>query len=313
MLQPQVVDLNAVVSRLEPVLQRALGETSRLVLNLESELGPVKADPGQMDQVLLNLTFNARDAMPGGGVLTIETADVALDTAYIAAKDLGSMTAGRYVTLAVSDTGQGMDRETLGHVFEPFFTTKPVGEGTGLGLSTVYGIVKQSGGFVWVYSEPGLGTTFKLYLPVGMSDASQPVEPAAEPVPGGREVILVAEDDASVRSVLARSLRDYGYRVLEARDGAEALEVAASEPVPPSLVVADVVMPRLSGQPLSAELLKRWPGLSVLFISGYTNLDSVNKGLVAEGREYLQKPIEPEALARKVRVMLEAKKGTTQE
>jgi two-component system, cell cycle sensor histidine kinase and response regulator CckA len=217
------------------------------------------------------------------------------------------------VTLAVSDTGQGMDRETLGHVFEPFFTTKPVGEGTGLGLSTVYGIVKQSGGFVWVYSEPGLGTTFKLYLPVGMSDASQPVEPAAEPVPGGREVILVAEDDASVRSVLARSLRDYGYRVLEARDGAEALEVAASEPVPPSLVVADVVMPRLSGQPLSAELLKRWPGLSVLFISGYTNLDSVNKGLVAEGREYLQKPIEPEALARKVRVMLEAKKGTTQE
>jgi two-component system cell cycle sensor histidine kinase/response regulator CckA len=241
-------------------------------------------------------------------VLTVETADVVLDSAYVAAKGLRTMSPGRYAMLAVSDTGHGMDRETLGHVFEPFYTTKPVGEGTGLGLSTVYGIVKQSGGFVWVYSELGLGTAFKIYLPVSASAASGSTAPAPEPVHGGQEVILVAEDDAPVRSVLARSLRDYGYRVLEARDGAEALEVALKEPVPPSLVVADVVMPRLSGQQLSAELLKRWPELSVLFISGYTNLDSVSRGLVAEGREFLQKPIEPQELARKIRVMLETKR-----
>jgi len=310
MLQPQVVDLNLVVGRLEAVLQRALGETSRVVLKLASDVARVNADPGQLDQVLLNLTFNARDAMPGGGVLTVETADVVLDSAYVAEKGLRTMSPGRYAMLAVSDTGHGMDRETLGHVFEPFFTTKPVGEGTGLGLSTVYGIVKQSGGFVWVYSEPGQGTAFKIYLPVSTAAASRATVPAPEAIHGGQEVILVAEDDAPVRSVLARSLRDYGYRVLEARDGAEALEVASKEPVPPSLVVADVVMPRMSGQQLSAELLKRWPELAVLFISGYTNLDSVSKGLVPEGYDFLQKPIEPQVLARKVRVMLEKTEKT---
>jgi len=314
LLVTQVVDLNVVVGRLEAVLQRALGETSRVVLKLDADLGPVRADPGQLDQVLLNLTFNSRDAMPAGGVLTVETADVVLNSAYVAAKGLRTMAPGRYAMLAVSDTGHGMDRETLGHVFEPFFTTKAVGEGTGLGLSTVYGIVKQSGGFVWVYSEPGLGAAFKIYLPVSTTGSSRAAMPAPEAVHGGQEVILVAEDDAPVRSVLARSLRDYGYRVLEARDGAEALEVASKQPAPPSLVVADVVMPRLSGQQLSAELQKRWPELSVLFISGYTNLDSVNKGLVAEGREFLQKPIEPEALARKVRGMLEgARTAVTRE
>jgi CheY-like chemotaxis protein len=238
--------------------------------------------------------------------LTIETAEVTLDDAYVAAKDLRSMTSGRYIMLMMSDTGQGMDRETLSHIFEPFFTTKGVGEGTGLGLSTVYGIVKQSGGFLWVYSEPGHGTAFKVYLPGVTSSSGETVAPSSPSVEGGVELILVAEDDDAVRSILARSLRDYGYTVLEARDGAEALDVASKAAAPPSLVIADVVMPRLSGQHLSAELHKRWPDLPMLFISGYTNLDSVSRGLVEEGREFLQKPIEPEVLARKVRGMLGA-------
>jgi CheY-like chemotaxis protein len=277
-----------------------------VVLGLAADRGPVKADPGQLDQVLLNLTFNARDAMPGGGLLRIETANVTLDDAYVAAKGLRAMAPGPYVMLMMSDTGQGMDRETLGHIFEPFFTTKGVGEGTGLGLSTVYGIVRQSGGFLWVYSELGHGTAFKIYLPAITSSSAEPIAPSSLSVEGGAELILVAEDDDAVRGVLARSLRDYGYTVLEARDGAEALDVASKAGAAPSLVIADVVMPRLSGQHLSAELHKRWPDLPMLFISGYTNLDSVSRGLVEEGREFLQKPIEPEVLARKVRGMLGA-------
>jgi PAS domain S-box-containing protein len=305
MLQPQIVDLSTAVRKLEPVLQRALGETSRLVLSLAPDLGPVKADPGQLDQVLLNLTFNARDAMEGGGVLTVETMNVVLDRAYVAAKGLQTMAPGPYAVLMVSDTGHGMTKELLGHVFEPFFTTKGVGRGTGLGLSTVYGIVKQSGGFVWVYSEPGHGTAFKIYLPVVASSSSGWDAPAPPSVEGGREVILLAEDDDTVRSVIARSLRDYGYTILEAGDGAEALELVTAEGArPPSLVIADVIMPGLKGRDLSAELRKRWPDLPLLFISGYTNLDAANRGVTEEGREFLQKPIEPDVLARKVRDML---------
>ena len=204
-LQLQVIDLNATVGRLEPVLQRALGETSRLVLRFDPDVGRVRADSGQLDQVLLNLTLNARDAMPGGGVLTIETGAVVLDKAYIAAKGLQTMLPGHYALLMVSDTGMGMDRDTLEHVFEPFFTTKAVGEGTGLGLSTVYGIVKQSGGFIWAYSEPGQGTVFKIYLPVTATRPTEPAIRAPDPVVGGAEVVLLAEDDDLVRSVVART------------------------------------------------------------------------------------------------------------
>jgi two-component system, cell cycle sensor histidine kinase and response regulator CckA len=308
-LQLQVVDLNATVQRLEPVLQRALGETSRLVLRFDADVGRVKADPGQLDQVLLNLTLNARDAMPGGGVLRIETGGVVLDKAYIAAKGLQTMLPGHYALLVVSDTGMGMDRDTLEHVFEPFFTTKAVGEGTGLGLATVYGIVKQSGGFIWAYSEPGQGTTFKIYLPVAASRPAEPATGPPDPVVGGAEVVLLAEDDDAVRGVVARSLREYGYTVLEARDGAEALEVAAATAALPSLVIADVVMPRINGNELYAEIQQRWPETPMLFISGYTYSDTVSRGLIGERCEFLQKPMEPEQLARTVRRLLQARKG----
>jgi PAS domain S-box-containing protein len=310
-LQAHVVDLNASVLAMEPILQRALGETSRVVLRLADDLGRVMADPGQLDQVLLNLALNAKDAMPGGGVLTIETMNVELDAAYIAAKNLETMKTGPYVMLMMSDTGQGMDRETLRRVFEPFFTTKDVGEGTGLGLSTVYGIVKQSGGFIWAYSEPGHGTAFKIYLPlVDAAMASGSGGPPGAPE-GGKEVILLAEDDSSVRGVLVRTLRDYGYIVLEAADGGEALEVAAQAGCEPDLLIADVVMPRINGRQLWRELVKRWPDLPVLFISGYTGFDAVSRGLLEEGRDFLQKPLDPEELARKVRTILTARGSPT--
>jgi PAS domain S-box-containing protein len=309
-LQVQTVDLNQVVRQLEPVIQRALGETSWVQLELAADLGLIKADPGQLDQVLLNLAFNAKDAMPGGGALIIETANVVLDNSYVEAKGLRSMSPGAYAMLVVSDTGQGMDRATLGHIFEPFFTTKAVGEGTGLGLATVYGIVKQSGGVIWAYSEPGRGTAFKIYLPL-LHSAAGVTEAAASPVvEGGRETVLLAEDDDSVRDVLARALREYGYAVVEARDGVEALDLAEAAATPPDLVIADVVMPRLGAQGLSTRLHQRWPGLPVLFTSGYTSVASVSRGLGEEGREFLQKPLEPEALAAKVRAMLDAVNGT---
>jgi PAS domain S-box-containing protein len=306
-LQPQVLDLNATVRDLESILARTLGETRGLRMHLSPGLSPVRADPGQLEQVLINLTLNARDAMPGEGRLTIETMNVVLDEAYTAGKSVDSLRPGEYAALVVSDTGHGMDQATLGRIFEPFFTTKSVGQGTGLGLSTVYGIVKQSGGFIWVYSEPDLGTTFKLYFPVmtvspGGADLRVPT-PAAR----GDETVLVAEDEHMVRGIMARTLRDCGYHVLEAADGREALEILKTETGRVSLVVADVVMPDLGGRDLAAQLAERWPDLPVLFTSGYTGLDVVRRGLLDEGREFLQKPLAPEALARKVREMMDAK------
>jgi two-component system cell cycle sensor histidine kinase/response regulator CckA len=306
-LQPQIVDLNAVVTSLQPILQRALGELSRLVLRLTPELGPIKADPGQLDQVLLNLTLNAKDAMPNGGVLTVETQNVMLDKAYGVGKAVETLVPGPYAMIMVGDTGRGMDRATLGHVFEPFFTTKDVGEGTGLGLATVYGIVKQTGGFVWVYSEPGHGTAFKIYLPQFVSHLETTSVLIPTPAEGGSEVVLLAEDEPSVRAMLARALREYGYTVLEAGDGAEALQLARRQVVPPALVIADVVMPGMSGRELSDELTARWPGIPVLFTSGYTGVDAVSRGLLREDRNFLQKPLEPEALARMVRQMIDAR------
>ena len=306
-LQPQVLDLNATVRDLEPILTRTLGETLGLRMHLSPGLSPVRADPGQLEQVLINLTLNARDAMRDQGRLTIETMNVVLDQAYVAGKSVDSLRPGEYVALVVSDTGHGMDRVTLDRVFEPFFTTKGVGQGTGLGLSTVYGIVKQSGGFIWVYSEPGLGTTFKVYFPV--MTTSPGAANLREPAPAAREneTVLVAEDEAMVRGIMARTLRDCGYNVLEAADGRAALEILEAQGGDVSLIVADVVMPDLGGREMAARLAERWPEVPVLFTSGYTGMDVVRRGLLDEGHEFLQKPLAPEALARKVREMVDAR------
>jgi CheY-like chemotaxis protein len=306
-LQPELVDLNSVVTTIEPILERALGELSRVELRLADDLGRVRADPGQLDQVLLNLALNARDAMPDGGTLTIETASVNVDEQQIVTKDLEPVAPGTYAALVVTDTGIGMDRETLSHLFEPFFTTKSVGEGTGLGLATVYGIVKQSGGFISVQSEPGHGASFRIYLPLVVVEGSAARAAVSSMSGGGTESVLVAEDEPAVRAIIARSLREYGYNVVEARDGTHALHLAESAPAPPDLVIADVVMPGLGGKPLAVSLQARWPGIPVLFISGYPGLDAVRRGLMDEGAEFMQKPLEPEAVAKKVRQILDAR------
>ena len=306
-LQPQVVDLNAIVAALEPILQRALGEISQLRVRLSPDIGRVRADPGQMDQVLLNLVLNARDAMPTGGVLTIATDNVEVPEHEADAGVVDPVLPGSYVALTVSDTGAGMDRETLEHVFEPFFTTKGVGEGTGLGLATVYGIVKQSGGFVTVQSEPGAGSSFQIYLPIATPIRDPARGASSGDLGGGSETILVAEDEPSVRTIVARSLREYGYTVLDARDGTHALELAKEFVRAPDLLIADVVMPGMGGKQLAEILEALWPGTPVLFISGYTGVDAIDRRLLDEGREFLQKPLEPEILARRVRQILDAR------
>jgi PAS domain S-box-containing protein len=305
-LQPQVLDLNATVRDMEPILCRTLGENRGLRMHLAPELGSIRADPGQLEQVLINLTLNARDAMADQGRLTIETMNIVLDQTYAAGKSVDSLRPGPYAMLVVSDTGHGMDRTTASRVFEPFFTTKGVGQGTGLGLSTVYGIVKQSGGFIWVYSEPYLGTTFKLYFPLvtsspGTADPREPLPTARE-----NETVIVAEDEAMVRAIMARTLRDCGYTVLEAPNGRAALNIVEAQVGQVSLIVADVVMPDLGGREMAARLAERWPGVPVLFTSGYTGMDVVQRGLLEEGQEFLQKPLAPEALARKVREMVDS-------
>jgi PAS domain S-box-containing protein len=303
-LRPEVVGFNTVVRNLEPIIRRALGETSRLELELAPDLGHVKADPGQLEQVLLNLTLNARDAMPGGGVLRIETANVELDQSYVAAKGIDTLAPGRYAQLMVSDTGLGMDRTTLSRIFEPFFTTKDVGQGSGLGLATVYGVVKQSNGFVWAYSEPGLGTAFKIYLPL-VDAAPTTLAPApGAPLELRSGSILVVEDDADVRAIIGRSLRERGYTVMEAADGVDALALAERQAVPSDLVVADVVMPHMGGRELAARLAKRWPGVPVLFTSGYTGADAIGRGLLESGSPFIQKPLDPESLARTIHRIL---------
>jgi PAS domain S-box-containing protein len=304
-LKPQVVDLNAAVSAVAPILRRALGESSRLALRLSPEVGPVTADPGQLDQVLLNLALNARDAMPDGGVLVIETSEVVVEESYTSSPPAEAVAPGPYARLVVSDTGEGMDRETLSHVFEPFFTTKGVGQGTGLGLSTVYGIVKQSGGFVSVSSRPGHGTTFEIYLPRAVAEAGV-AEAPADPAAGSKELVLVVEDDAAVRGVLVRTLREYGYTVQAAASGPDALTLAQRLQSAPQLAIVDVVMPGMSGGELAARLAERWPAVPMLFTSGYTAMDAISRGLVEAGRDFIQKPLDPDVLARKVREIIDA-------
>jgi PAS domain S-box-containing protein len=306
-LRPEKLSINTVVHDLEKMLRRVLGEDHRLELALAPEAGEIRADRGQLEQVLVNLMLNARDAMPARGRVTIATAVVELDDAYAQRHDGVTLARGQYTQLSLSDTGVGMDRDVQARIFEPFFTTKPVGQGTGLGLSTVYGIVKQSDGFVWVYSETGLGTTFKIYLP-RVGTAHTPSLPAdrTPATRGGAETILIVEDEDLVRTLASRSLRERGYRVIEAHQGTDALRRLEADPGGIDLVITDVVMPEMGGRELARRLAGLRPSLPVLFISGYTGEDVIQRGLLEPGAPFQQKPFTPDGLARKVREMLDA-------
>jgi signal transduction histidine kinase len=305
--QPKVFDVNTVVSDHRKMLRRMIGEDVELRVSLEPELGNIKADPVQLEQVIMNLVVNARDAMPKGGKLSIETSNVYLDESY--ARDHVSVVPGEYVMLAISDTGCGMDEETRQQIFEPFFTTKEPGKGTGLGLSMVYGIVRQSGGNIWVYSEEGTGTTFKIYFPRVTAEAQEykRTNGAAE-VPKGCETILLVEDAALVRTLARQVLETAGYRVLEAASAEAALNVCEGiNGTRIDLLLTDVVMPGMSGNEMSKILLARQPDMPVLYMSGYTDDAIVEHGVLEPGINFLQKPFSPGALAMKVREVLDAR------
>jgi PAS domain S-box-containing protein len=302
-LAPKVLELNAVVVNMEKMLRRLLGEDVELATSLDHGTGAVSADPGQLEQVLLNLAVNARDAMPGGGRLDLATSRFTLDQEHIERRH--RMAAGDYACLAVTDTGVGMDEATQAHLFEPFFTTKEVGKGTGLGLATVYGIVKQSGGYIWVYSEAGRGTTVKVYLPRVPGVAEAPAAPVVAAVRGGDETVLLVEDAAPVRVLARRSLEGRGYRVLDASDGPAALELSARHEGRIDVLVTDVVMPGMSGRELAERLAPERPSMKVLYTSGYTDDTMVRQGVLTAGVAFLQKPFVPDTLARKVREVLD--------
>ena len=303
-LEPQVVELNRVATDLEKMLRRLIGEDIQLVLSLAPDLGYVKVDPGQVEQVIMNLVVNARDAMPTGGTLTLETANVELDGDY-AARHVG-VRPGPYVRLTICDTGCGMDEATRQRIFEPFFTTKEKDKGTGLGLSTVYGIVKQSGGTVWASSEPGRGTVFDIYLPrVTGAPSPAAAPPVAERPRGGSETLLVVEDEEPVRNLVTRILQAAGYRVLSAANGGEALLACEQHPGPIHLLLTDVVMPQMSGKQLAERLGLLKPGLRVLYMSGYPDEAIASHGVRTPGTTFLGKPFGAAELTRKVRSALD--------
>ena len=303
-LEPKPLDLNDVVADVEKMLRRLIGEDIKLETALQPDLGTVKADPGQIEQVIVNLVVNARDAMPQGGTITLETANVVLDGTY--ADQHIAVTPGRYVMFAVTDTGIGMDKETQARIFEPFFTTKGPDRGTGLGLSTVYGIVKQSGGSIWVYSEPAHGTTFKIYLPMVDEEVIATTTSGDAPrTVNGTETVLLAEDEEVVRRLTGRILAQAGYHVLVATTGAEALAVSEAYDGPIHLLISDVVMPQMSGGELRRRLAAARPSVRILYLSGYTDPGIVQQGLLEGGAAFLQKPFTAEALLRKVRDVLD--------
>jgi signal transduction histidine kinase len=307
-LQPENIDLNKIVIDLNKMLQRLIGEDINLLMGLAADTGRVKADPNQIEQVLLNLAINARDAMPKGGRLTIETSNAYLDEEF--SRDHLAVQPGPHVMLAVSDNGCGMDPETQAHIFEPFFTTKEVGKGTGLGLATVYGIVKQSEGSIWVYSEVGRGTTFKVYLPHVEGPAEEANEETVNlELLNGTETVLLVEDEAVVRDMATEVLRDRGYRVLEAKHGPEALKLERQHRGEIHLMLTDVVMPQMSGRELAEQLLLRRRDMKVLYMSGYTDDAIVHHGVLEEGTAFIGKPFTISALARKVREILDVPLG----
>ena len=306
MLAPKVIDLNAVITENLKMLTRVIGEDIDLVMIPGSGVGSVKADPSQIEQVIMNLAVNARDAMPHGGKLTVETANATLDEGY--ARTHSPVKAGEYVMLAISDMGMGMDAETQAHIFEPFFTTKGT-KGTGLGLSTVYGIVKQSEGYVWVYSEIGKGTTFKIYLP--RVSADRETDPGSncgfEPTPAKavRETILLVEDENTLRHLTRQYLENLGYTVLDANHGVAALQLSATHPGPIHLLLTDVIMPGMNGRDLAQRMSSVRPEIRVLFMSGYTENAIGHNGVLDAGVNLLQKPFTLPALKAKVREVID--------
>ena len=305
-IEPVVLDLNEEINETEKMLKRMIRENIEFQTFLEPELWKVYADQGQIDQVIMNMVLNARDAMPRNGKLTIETANADLDENYFLEHGIEEAP-GHYVMLAVSDTGSGMDKKTREQIFDPFFTTKEVGKGTGLGLSTVYGIVKQNNGFVWVYSEPGKGTTFKIYLPKVKED-TKPEEKEQTPVEdlGGFETILIVEDNEGLRKFAQKSLLMHGYRVLNAENGEDALRVSQAHEGQIDLMITDVVMPKMGGKKLAERLQPLYPQMKVIYMSGYTDNAVVRHGVLEPGLNFIPKPFTPENLARKVREVLDA-------
>jgi PAS domain S-box-containing protein len=303
-LQPRTLDLNRLVAEMRPMLERMVGEDVEVCVESPPGAAMIRADPHQLEQVMMNLAANSRDAMAGGGRLTIETGVVKWDESQ-AGMHPGAR-AGLYVMLVVSDTGVGMEEETRRHLFEPFFTTKEVGKGTGLGLSMIQGIVAQSGGFIDVYSEPGGGTAFRIYLPALAEGAADAGTPAPVPVLGGKETVMVVEDQAEIRAYAAKVLREYGYRTIEAKDADDALKQCESGPDPIHLVLTDVVMPNVSGRELVSRLEKMRPGIKALFMSGYTDDFILHHGMLDEGVHFIGKPFTPEELAGTVRAVLGA-------
>jgi len=304
MLHLHVLDVNTVVTRLERMLRRVLGADIALETRLAPELGAIKADAGQLEQVVLNLVLNARDAMPDGGRLAIETGEVVLSDGYAALH--ADVTPGRYVMLSVSDTGSGMSEEIRQRVFEPFFTTKELGKGTGLGLATVYGIVRQTGGHIVCRSEPGRGSEFQVYLP--RVESAEPITAPLSPESrecAGDETVLLVEDDAMVRGFATRALERLGYEVLPAAHGEAALAVCAARARPVDIVVTDIVMPTMGGRELAQRLLLRWPGTRVLYVSGYTDDALLRRGVLEPGTRFLHKPFTAASLGRAVRGTLD--------
>lgn len=302
-LQPTILNLNEVIANMSEMLRRLIGEDIELTILAKPDVGAIKADLGLIEQVIMNLAVNARDAMPQGGSLTIELMTLELDQDY-ARRHIGLMP-GSYVCLAISDNGVGMDKETQSRIFEPFFTTKEPGKGTGLGLATVYGIVSQSGGVIRVYSEPGWGTTFKIYLPQlkATTNLAQREE-LADDMAHGTETILIVEDEQGVRDLIRDTLKEEGYTVVEAGNGMEALLYSQQYTGPLHLLLTDVVMPLMNGRQLAEQLLEQQPQLKVLYMSGYTDDAIVHHGVLDEGVAFIQKPFTPQTLARKVREVL---------
>jgi PAS domain S-box-containing protein len=302
-IQPRIMNANAVVAQTEKMLRRLIGEDIELLLRLDPEISHIKADPSHIEQAIVNLVVNARDAMPRGGRITIETANVILDETY--ARSHVGVRPGPFVMLAVSDTGCGMDAASRRRIFEPFFTTKDRSKGTGLGLATVYGTVKQVGGDIWVYSEPGRGTTLKMYFPAFAETSGTPAVTKPEPpTEVGTGTILLVEDEKAVRDLTVRMLQRLGYNVLVAASGSEAIEIAGSYPDPISILLTDVVMPNMSGRQVADQLLSARPGLKVLYLSGYTDTTVIHHGVPETGVDFLPKPFSRDVLAKKMREIL---------